>query len=241
MSIKTKGFQFKAFTIFDSESGMPVSTDGVLLGAWCAISQASTILDIGTGTGLLALMSAQRNSNALICAVDIDQRAIAAAAINFNKSAWSNRLQLIKSDIKEFALNQNIGFDSIICNPPYFNSGEQSQQEARATARHTDTLSHPDLLSACHQLLNTNGSASFILPTIEAEHFITLAKQSGWHLSRLCKVRTTLSKPVSRYLFELRKQPLADRFIEESTLFIHQGDSYSPQFIELTQSFYLKM
>lgn len=241
MSRKTKDFQFKSFSIWGGESGMPVSTDGVLLGAWSAIRHAKTILDIGTGTGLLALMSAQRNPEASICAVDIEPRAITAATFNFNHSDWSQRLQLINSDISDFAFNHHEKFESIICNPPYFNSGEQSQKGARATARHTGTLSHPALLCACWQLLASNGNASFILPTTEAEHFIEKANNNGWHLSRLCQVKTTPNKPVSRYLFELRKQPTPENFVDDSILVIHQGDGYSAQFIALTQSFYLKM
>ncbi|MCF7483279.1 tRNA1(Val) (adenine(37)-N6)-methyltransferase [Vibrio sp. J1-1] len=233
---KTKSFKFKQFFIEGGESGMPVSTDGVMLGAWIESPEDAAILDIGTGTGLLALMCAQRFSQAQVTAVDIEVTAIEAARKNFAHSAWQERLSVIHADVLTFTPPQS--FQRIICNPPYFNSGEQSKQSQRATARHTDSLRHDALLHRCYQLLEDNGKASFVLPITEGEQFIELALQQGWYLSRLCRVQPSERKPVHRLLFELAKLPCDT---QESHLIIHSSDGYNDNFVQLTREFYLKM
>lgn len=215
---------------------MPVSTDGVLLGAWFDLDQAETILDIGTGTGLLALMSAQRSTESKISAVELDRCACEAAEINFQNSDWADRITLIQSDIISWQDSQT--FDAIVCNPPYFNSGEQSQSTQRAIARHTQTLSHASLLQQCKKRLNQCGKASFVLPLIEGEQFIQLAKEGGWFVSRLCKVKPTSSKPVNRLLIELTRTQVS---VEESSITISEQSGYSKEFTQLTKEFYLKM
>ncbi|WP_098416490.1 tRNA1(Val) (adenine(37)-N6)-methyltransferase [Vibrio sp. ES.051] len=232
----TKGFKFKQFCIEDGESGMPVSTDGIMLGAWVQSAHDGTILDIGTGTGLLALMCAQRFSDAQITAVDIELTAIDAARQNFAQSPWPERLWLLHTDVLSYTPSHL--FQRIICNPPYFNSGEQSKQRQRATARHTLTLRHNALLQRCHQLLEDDGKASFVLPTSEGEQFIELALSQSWYLSRCCQVQPSEKKPVHRLLFELAKQPCDTR---QSHLIIHSQGGYSDDFIQLTHEFYLKM
>ncbi|WP_199482519.1 tRNA1(Val) (adenine(37)-N6)-methyltransferase [Vibrio owensii] len=233
---QTKGFKFKQFSIHGGESGMPVSTDGVMLGAWANFSPQSKILDIGTGTGLLALMCAQRFPNAQITALDIEISAIEAAQKNFAQSPWSDRLCVRHTDVLQFESERR--FENIICNPPYFNSGEQSKQSQRATARHTDTLQHAALLKRCYELLEQNGSASFVLPITEGEQFIAMAQQQGWHLSRICRVQPSQKKPVHRLLFELAKQACDT---QETHLIIHSSEGYSDDFTQLTREFYLKM
>ncbi|PNH96179.1 tRNA1(Val) (adenine(37)-N6)-methyltransferase [Vibrio diazotrophicus] len=241
-TLNTKGFKFKQFSIEGGQSGMPVSTDGVLLGSWAFQDSKSAkmaplhILDIGTGTGLLALMCAQRFLNAEIHAIDIDQHAYHAAKINISHSPWAKRIVVEQADILN--LTQSKTFDAIICNPPYFNDGEHSQHAQRATARHTKTLEHKQLILISYQLLSEHGIASFILPITEGEQFIALAKESGFHLSRLCKVQPAANKPVSRLLFELQKQ---ETNTEHSELIIRDELGYTQAFTELTRSFYLKM
>ncbi|AXT69941.1 tRNA1(Val) (adenine(37)-N6)-methyltransferase [Vibrio sp. dhg] len=233
---KTKSFKFKQFFIEGGESGMPVSTDGVMLGAWVESPEDAEILDIGTGTGLLALMCAQRFSRAKITALDIEATAIDAAQKNFTHSSWQERLSVFHADVLTFTPSQL--FQRIICNPPYFNSGEQSKQSQRATARHTDSLRHDALLHRCYQLLEEDGKASFVLPVTEGEQFIELALQQGWYLSRLCRVQPSERKPVHRVLFELAKQPCDTQI---SHLIIHSSGGYSDDFVRLTREFYLKM
>lgn len=215
---------------------MPVSTDGVLLGAWVDVNQGESILDIGTGTGLLALMCAQRFPLAEISAVEIDGDAFQAAKNNFSRSPWCSRLSLYQQDI--LLWNSNNRFDCIVCNPPYFKSGEHSKSLQRAKARHTDTLSHQQLLIKCMALLSNTGTASFILPTEEAEEMLKLASSTDWQIKRVCRVRTSDHKPITRILFELSKQKY-QRI--DSELTIQNSGNYSSDFIALTKEFYLKM
>jgi tRNA1Val (adenine37-N6)-methyltransferase len=233
---KTKSFEFKQFKIEGGFSGMPVSTDGVLLGAWMELVQVKRLLDIGTGTGLLSLMCAQRSEQLAIEAIDIDQHALDAATNNFNHSKWSDRLTLHKGDVLRYSFNDL--YDAIICNPPYFNSGQHAANSTRATARHTQTLNHEDLLRRCWQLLTAKGHACFVLPIVEGEQFIQLAIADGWFLQRKCSVKPTDKKVVSRLLIQLGKLP--QDCIEES-LNIHEQGQYSSDFVKLTQDFYLKM
>lgn len=233
---KTKNFHLKQFSIYGGHSGMAVSTDGILLGAWAKVSDHSSILDIGTGTGLLALMCAQRSQQSLITAIDIDGDAIKAAQYNVDSSPWSKRIQVIKTSAQQLASHQL--FDHIVCNPPYFNSGATSDWQARATARHTHTLPHNELLIASAKLLKPTGSASFILPKAEGEAFIQLALEQGWFIERFCQVNTTQHKPGYRLLFTLTRHQTE---CQNSQLTIHQADGYSEPFIQLTRDFYLKM
>ncbi|MGF1764492.1 tRNA1(Val) (adenine(37)-N6)-methyltransferase [Aliivibrio kagoshimensis] len=235
-------FTFKQFQIRGHQCGMPVSTDGVLLGAWANISASNTILDIGCGTGLLSLMAAQRNDKANITAVEIEPLAFQAALDNCQHSPWTNRIDVVQSDIADFGtpLHQ---FDAIICNPPYFSSGEVSPTSNRAIARHTDRLSHKTLLAHCSKLLMQGGTASFILPKYEGEIFIQLLANTPLSLSRLTQVQSTCKKPVSRLLIEVifTEHRSQNTVVEYSELLIHQGPHYSDSFIKLTKDFYLKM
>ncbi|MCM0147819.1 50S ribosomal protein L11 methyltransferase [Photobacterium galatheae] len=247
-----KGFTFKQFHVDDHGCGMPVSTDGVLLGAWASLPHpeatpgTNALLDIGCGSGLLALMAAQRiaaqysqGSSPQILAVDIDPTAVTAARQNFILSPWHDRLQAEQQDIRSWATTQPAGaFHTILCNPPYFNSGEQANCQRRATARHTNTLSHQVLLSGLTHLLAADGCASLILPLTEGEALLAMLTDHQLYCRRLCQVRSTATKPVSRLLIELMHQP---GHCEQTTLTIHQDGQYSPEFITLTRAFYLKL
>ena len=233
---KTKDFSFKQFVVHGGYSGMPVSTDGVLLGAWANVEPAQHLLDIGTGTGLLSLMCAQRNTQLSITAIDIDTSAIEAAQYNFEHSPWQDRLELIEADVLTHTFPTL--FDVIVCNPPYFNNGEQAQLPQRATARHTDTLSHNDLLTRCYSLLSEDGCACFILPTVEGEAFIKLALQSNWYLNSRVDVFPTDTKKSSRLLIQIGKKPQSSK---STTLTIRVNGQYSDDFVDLTKEFYLKM
>lgn len=245
-----KGFTFKQFHIDDHGCGMPVSTDGVLLGAWAQVSSCrdsqsqlsrQTILDIGCGSGLLSLMAAQRtpSGSADILALDIDPAAVAAAGKNFSTSPWSARLQAEHQDIRAWVSSQSKGrFQAILCNPPYFNHGEQASCPRRATARHTDTLSHRDLLSCLQYLLAPAGQASLILPVYEGEALLTMLADYDLHCRRLCRVKSTAAKPVHRLLIALSPQ---DGACDETSLIIHQQGQYSAEFAALTRDFYLKL
>jgi len=253
-----KDFTFKQFHINAYQCGMPVSTDAILLGAWANIDKATHILDIGCGTGLLAIMCAQRNATANIVAVEIEKNAYKAACINMANSPWAKRLSVTHSPIEEFVnLRSNtIMFDAIICNPPYFNNGLESKNAERAIARHTSSLTHQHLLHYCKLLLKDQGTASFVLPKDEGLSFIGLLQNSNKHLddndtlevSRFTYVKTTNQKPATRVLIELTKQRksaevliLRVGHLSKSEIIIHEGTGYSSEFIQLTKAFYLKM
>lgn len=235
----SRSFSFKQFTINDHGCGMPISTDGVLLGSWASLPRQGHIVDIGTGSGLLALMAAQRTSVTTITAIELDPTAVIAATANFAASPWQSRLQCIENDITHWC--QHItpaSIDSIICNPPYFNAGQQAQQQHRATARHTDSFTHQQLLATISHLLTLNGSANIILPTYEGQQLITQAHAYGLYCQRRCDVRTTEKKPIMRILIELTKKC---SLTQQQQLCIHTNNTYSSDFIALTKDFYLKM
>ncbi|WP_154172495.1 tRNA1(Val) (adenine(37)-N6)-methyltransferase [Vibrio metoecus] len=234
--LMNKHFRFKQFCIEERECGMPISTDGVLLGAWAFTIPPRSILDIGSGTGLLSIMCAQRFPEADITALDIELSAFHASEQNRKNSPWADRITCHHHDILHWQPEQR--FAAIICNPPYFNSGETAQQQIRATARHTISLQHQALIEHIPKLLKPDGVASFILPKAEGEDFIALAKQAGLHLGRYCQVQPTSSKPVHRLLFELHISPCTT---EDSVLVIREKDGYSEEFQHLTRDFYLKM
>ncbi|GLR77095.1 tRNA1(Val) (adenine(37)-N6)-methyltransferase [Aliivibrio sifiae] len=231
-----KSFTFKQFHIDIGQCGMPVSTDGVLLGAWATINNSLSILDIGCGTGLLSLMCAQREPLSQIDAVELMPMAVEVAQANFQNSKWAKQITLFHQDILSFTPQKT--YDAIICNPPYFNNGEQSQKGERSVARHTDALPFFDLLTQCKKLLTSEGRASFILPLIEGEQFIEIAKNCDFKLTKLTKIKTTEKKSVSRLLIELSVFPYD---YQENTLIIHSKNSYSDDFIDLTRCFYLNM
>lgn len=239
-----KDFTFKQFHINAAQCGMPVSTDAILLGAWANIESVKTILDIGCGTGLLAIMCAQRNSAAYINAIEIEEKAFNAAVDNCQNSRWAPRLKVSHCSLQALTKGNNT-FDAIICNPPYFNSGEESKTTQRAVARHTSLLSHQTLMTCCLKLLKNEGIASFVLPKQEGLTFIDLLcskpKEGPYlQLSRLTYVKTTINKSAARVLIELTKSTSLP-VLKNSELIIHDGLGYSSNFIELTKDFYLKM
>ena len=242
----SKSFTFKQFHIDACGCGMPVSTDAILLGSWANIKNAKTILDIGCGTGILAIMCAQRNQQANIIGIEIENNAYATATHNCKHSPWSSRLVIEHICLQDYN-NKNSTFDAIICNPPYFNSGEQSMLSQRAIARHTAFLTHQTLLLSCESLLNQGGVASFILPKQEGQAFldsIALLKRNGspWQLTRRVNVKTTPHKQASRLLIEITKSAVCtNKACIDSQLLIHEGNQYSAEFTALTQAFYLKM
>ncbi|MZI92608.1 methyltransferase [Vibrio sp. CAIM 722] len=234
-----KDFRFKQFTVSDFEQiGMPVSTDGVLIGSWAFQSAPDSLLDIGTGSGLLALMCAQRFNLTEITAIDIEPAANHTAQKNFIASPWNKRLKAVLGNILD--MDFQIQFDAIICNPPYFTSGEQAHNKQRATARHTNTLDHNELIATLDRLTAPNAKAAFILPKVEGEVFINLAKHHGWQVSRLCSVKPSQKKTVHRLMFELI-QTKNEIIPQLESLIIHEQQGYSAEFIALTHEFYLKM
>lgn len=235
-------FRFKQFVVCHRRCAMKVGTDGVLLGAW-AESGASTksddihILDVGTGSGLIALMMAQRYAKAVIDAIDIDSDSVSQATENFTNSPWSNRLTCKQIAVQELSGREHY-YDAIVSNPPYFNNSLKNPDKQRQTARHTDTLSYKELLQACERLLKAEGVLSLILPAETEKDFIDLANQSGFSPTRLVHVYSKPGKPMKRILIALMKRN--DLPLEQSHFYIESESSpRSDEYAALTKDFYL--
>jgi len=230
------GFTFKQFKVEHDSCAMKVSTDGILLGAWAYLKGANTLLDIGTGTGLLALMCKQRQPALSITAVEIDEAAYKQAQQNIASSPWPN-ITVKHTTIQAF--EQAAPFDVVISNPPYFNRSLKGLSDARNTARHTDGLSFDELIHAYMRLSHEHSCFNVILPTTEAGLFIELAKQNGLYLNAHCQVKTTPSKAFSRSLMRFS---LVNTLPELTSLCIKDDNNrYSDDYIALCKAFYLKM
>lgn len=222
---------------------MKVGTDGVLLGAWAAASQPSRILDIGTGTGLIALMLAQRFPIAIVDAVEIDRSACQQAQENFHASPWRSRLNAIAGCIQEFSTDPNLAgkYSLIVSNPPWFRDSFKSGEPARNTARHMDALSTEDLLEAVLRLLNDNGRFATILPSVEGLRLLTMAALAGLHCDRRCDVYPTAERPSKRLLLEFTRRHSQDPVISERLVVKSaQRHNYTPEYRALTSEFYLR-
>lgn len=221
---------------------MKVNTDGVLLGAWAKINPLDRqILDIGTGTGVIALMMAQRAPESLIMAVEIDKESSLEAERNFCTSKWANRLKVENASIQEFAtIYKTKNFDHIISNPPYFDQSLKSDKERKSIARHSDCgLSFAELATCSADLLSEKGRFSVVIPYLEMERMVEEAAKAGLTLSRCTYVRTTKAKQFKRVLLEFSKG--RDSIFEENYLTIHSESvsSYSDEYKELLKDFYL--
>jgi tRNA1Val (adenine37-N6)-methyltransferase len=231
-------FKFQQFTIHQDRAAMKVGIDSVLLGSWVAVDGSEkNVLDIGTGTGLLALMMAQRIAAATVVACDVDENACRQAAENISSSKWSDRISVINIDVKAYRPNID-GFDLIICNPPYFEKSLKSHDSRRNCARHNDSLSFPDLIDCVHRLLRYDGRFALIVPENTAGRIIQLAGDKKMFPVRRLNVKPTESKPVTRVILELccTSQPP-----DEQTLTVRIADNYSDEYARLTEDFYLKV
>jgi tRNA1Val (adenine37-N6)-methyltransferase len=232
-------FRFKQFSIRHEKSGMKVGTDGVLLGAWADVSGAKHILEVGSGSGVIALMLAQRSqADSQIDAVEIDKVAFEEAGENIKASPWSEKISVFHSAIQDF--EKEINYDLIISNPPYFLNSYKPPDAKRLAARHTENLSFEDLLAAAEKFLTPTGRLDVILPTTEGEQFITLANSKNFLLTRKWTFRTRLEKPVERYLLEFSKHTSKPVDIGEIKLY-SQGEEWSEEYSQLTRDFYLKI
>mgnify|MGYP000265313344 CR=1 FL=1 len=229
-------FQFKKFSIEQNCAAMKVGTDGVLLGAWSTIKE-SNVLDIGTGTGLISIMLAQRNPSVIIDAVELELDAFKEALTNTKNCVWSNRINVYNNAIQKFESQKK--YDTIISNPPFFIDSTKAPKSDRNSARHTDELSFNDLITNVTQLLNPEGIFSLILPITEAEQFILLAKEEKLFLNRKCVVKPNQTKPTKRVLmeFSLQQKELIKEALTIETATRHQ---YTKEYISLTKDFYLK-
>lgn len=237
--MRGKGFTFKQFHIDHSKCAMKVGTDGTLIGTWASIPYGErTILDIGTGTGLIAIMAAQRAPQAQVIGIDIDSDCIEQALENVAASPWSDRISIIHKPLQEF--NSSKGLDVIISNPPYFVDSLTSPDEKRTTARHTTSLSFNDLRDGVMRLLAPNGTFALILPPAEAEKFLSVSR-GRLFLTRRCDVWSTPESGIKRVMMELQMQPPAELPQIEKLIIEDSGPmGYSAEYRQLTRDFYLK-
>lgn len=230
-------FRFKQFEVCHARCAMKVGTDGVLLGAW-AKCEGRRFLDAGTGSGLIALMLAQRFLDAVIDSIDIDADAVSQAQENFGHSPWSKRLTCRQISLQHLAQEVSNYYDAIVSNPPYFVDSLKNPNQQRQKARHTDTLSYEDLLLAAKKLLTDRGELSLILPAESEAIILSLATTIGFHPTRLVHVYSKPGKPVKRILIALSKRN--DLPCEESHFYIESDSSpRSNEYAALTKEFYL--
>ena len=230
-------FKFKQFTIHQEKCAMKVGTDGVLLGAWTNCENAKYVLDIGTGTGLIALMIAQR-SQAVIDAIEIDENACNQAQENFQKSPWNERINLIHQSFQDFAKETEKKYDLMVSNPPYFQNSLYAPDEQRTKARHNMEFELDDILVGAEKLLAENGALSIILPYIEGVLFITNAAEKGFYCVRQTNVLPKPKTQTKRLLLEFQRQKKAI-IDQELIIELDNRHEYSENYKNLTKEFYL--
>jgi len=233
-------FRFKQFSIAQDRCSMKVGTDGVLLGAWANTEQAASALDIGTGTGLIAIMLGQRLPEAQIHAVEIDEIACEQARENAETAPWSDRLHIHQESIQDFTRRWSDTFDLIVSNPPFFTGGTFSDKQGRNSVRHTVKLPHSDLLISVRRLLAPDGRFCLILPLIEGLRFRELAETYQLYCTRITEVHPKADKPVERLLLQFEREPKAcqtDKLIIQK----EKRNDWRKEYVELTKDFYLYM
>jgi len=251
-----ESFCFKEFKMKQSDSAMKVNTDGVLLGAWLSLPREGVkvpevirVLDIGTGTGVIALIIAQRLSNSFsIVAIDIDKPSVDEANYNFSISPWAERLSALEMSLQDLLIGKfQEKYDLIVSNPPYFIDSLKAPSARRSSARHNHDLPYEVIIEAAVKMLNDNGKLAIVLPAEEGEKFIEKISGTPLHLARRCKVKTLAGKKEKRYLLEFAKshQPgkTTDSFrtsVEEVLIMQEIGGlEYTEQYKTLTKEFYL--
>lgn len=222
---------------------MKIGTDGILLGAWVQAEQPQRILDIGTGTGLIALMMAQRFPSAVIDAVEIEPNAAEQAARNFAASPWPERLNLNDQSIQRFAASDlpDKAYSLIVSNPPWFVDSLKSNKSSRNLARHTDSLGHEDLLNSVRLLLHSSGRFAVVLPFDESTSFIRSAHERNLSCRRQCHVRSKPSLSPHRILLEFETVPADSPVIPQELIIENeQRHDHTESFRTLTRDFYLR-
>lgn len=232
-------FHFKEFKVKQDQCAMKVGTDGVLLGAWANIdSNVNSILDIGTGTGLIALQMAQRSNAETIDALEIEPKAFEQAVENFENSPWGDRLFCYHASLQEFVDEIDEKYDLIISNPPYFNDTYKDLDKERALARHTQDLSFKDLLEGVSKLLTADGTAAFIIPFKEEAHFLELAEIRKLFPARISRYRGNINSELKRSLVELKIN--SSKLVQNEFFLEHARHEYSDSYKNLVKDFYLK-
>lgn len=234
-------FQFKQFSVRQDQCAMKVGTDGVLLGAWVQSKDIpNTILDVGSGTGVISLMLAQRYSNSEIEAIEIDQNAYQQAVDNFENAPWADRLFCFHASFQEYFQEvEDLTYDLIISNPPYFSPTQKSNDESRNTARFEDALPFEHLFYGASKLLSDQGNFALIIPFDKEKQAVDMAKRMHLHPQRITRVKGNFESPIKRSLmqfgFEKREIDISELVIEISR------HKYTDTYLDLVKDFYLKL
>lgn len=231
-------FKFKQFTILQDKCAMKVGTDGVLLGAYADTANCSCILDIGTGTGLIALMLAQK-SNANIAAVEIDKAAFEQAAYNVQNSIFSSRIDIINSSIQDYKNKTINKYDLIVSNPPFYQHHLKSGNKQKDIARHNISLSYNDLIEASVSMLQKNGKLCVIIPKSDEAYFVKICEKESLNLSKRLNIRPTPKKEIKRVILEFCFTKTNTK-TQELIIEINGRHNYSEDYKILTKDFYLK-
>ena len=231
-------FQFRQFTVRQSRCAMKVGTDGTLLGAWATVPlKPCRVLDIGTGTGLVALMLAQRFPQASVTALDIDSEAVLQARENVQSSPFADRIEVIQADAADYVAKEP--FDVVVSNPPYFEQSLECPDQQRTLARHAASLTYAQLTRTAFRLLGDEGTFSVVIPVDCRSRMEGEAALAGFFQSRRCDVRTTPRKAPKRCLIEFTKHPVTEVYIEEGVLEL-SPNVRSPWYRQLTDEFYIR-
>ena len=233
-------FRFKEFIVEQDKAAMKIGTDSVLLGSWASVNnEIQSVLDIGTGTGILALQMAQRSASETIDAIEIEALAFEQAFQNFENSPWSDRLFCYHTSLEEFSKEIDDTYDLILSNPPFYTSTYKNLESSRAVARHTESLSFGNLLRHTSELLSKNGVAAFIIPYQEESIFIELASECNLFPRKITHVRGNESALIKRTLIELSfKNDLPK--IDSLTIEIDRH-RYTQEYKKLVGAFYLDL
>lgn len=241
-------FQFRHFNLDDSHATMKLGTDAVLLGVLATpTSIPHRILDIGTGSGIIALMMAQRFPDAVIDAIDIDEETIQVATKNFQDSPWSQRLKAHHLSLHDFSeggiehTSLDNQYDLIVSNPPYFSHSLKNDNPRKRMARHDDTLPLEQLFNHSSHLLAPNGTLAVILPLEQQEPALTHACQNGLNAVKLVTIHNRPGDPAKRIVFNFQKKEAQENeaLVSEKLFMRNEDNSYSDAYIALTAEFYL--
>ncbi|MBC5838349.1 tRNA1(Val) (adenine(37)-N6)-methyltransferase [Flavobacterium muglaense] len=220
---------------------MKIGTDGVLLGAWTPTdNNPYSILDIGTGTGVIALMLAQRSNAEQIDALEIDEQAYEQAVDNFENSPWSDRLFCFHAGLDEFIDEPEEEYDLIVSNPPFYSEDYKTENEQRDLARFQDAMPFEDLIEAASMFLSDNGIFTVIIPFKEEANFLALANEMELYPIKITRVKGTPTTEIKRSLLAFGRKEIIDFPIDELTIETARH-IYTPDYIALTKDFYLKM
>ena len=236
-SSDSRPFHFKHFSMYHHRSTMKIGTDAILLAAWIGINAEDSVLDIGTGSGIIPLMLSQRGVKN-VDAVEIDSESASEAKSNFEISQWCDSLQVFQADIKDFASKCVKKYDLIVSNPPFFTSVFKTKNQQRNLARHTDTLSFEELIRVAKTLLTEKGRFAVVLPIFESKRFLEIAAVENLFVKSCMQIFPVTGKEANRITIELVQHPVENT--ETTNFVIRNTDrSFTEQYNTFLKDFYL--